>query len=270
MKETMLKVKFIFDFGSPNAYLCHKVLPAISARTGAEFEYVPVLLGGIFKLTGNQSPATAFAAIKNKPEYDKLELRRFIQRHGITMFTANPHFPVNTLQLMRGAVAAESIGVLVPYVEAIYAGMWERGLKLDDPAVFGSTLIEAGLPTVQLLDLIKTEPIKSELMANTEAAVAAGAFGSPTFLLEARSSSARTACAKSKKRSCARAASLLRHRRHPPDLHRSRKEKHHVGKECQEGLPRDRRWRRGRFRYRKGICAGGFRDGHHTPGSPSG
>lgn len=179
----MQKVKFIFDFGSPNAYLCHQVLPAISARTGAEFEYVPVLLGGIFKLTGNQSPATAFAAIKNKPDYDKLELRRFIQRHGITKFAMNPHFPVNTLQLMRGAVAAQSLGILAPYVDAIYAGMWERGLKLDDPAVFQSTLVEAGLPADALLELIKTDPIKSGLMASTEAAVAAGTFGSPTFFV---------------------------------------------------------------------------------------
>lgn len=179
----MQKVKFIFDFGSPNAYLCHQVLPAISARTGAEFEYVPVLLGGVFKLTGNQSPATAFAAIKNKPDYDKLELRRFIQRHGITKFAMNPHFPVNTLQLMRGAVAAQSLGVLAPYVDAIYTGMWERGLKLDDPAVFRSTLVEAGLPVDPLLELIKTDPIKSGLMANTETAVAAGTFGSPTFFV---------------------------------------------------------------------------------------
>src|SRR4051812_24858712 len=101
----METVKFFFDFGSPNAYLSHKVIPAIESRTGATFEYVPVLLGGIFKMTGNQSPATAFAGIRNKPDYDRLETQRFIARHGLTAFKWNPHFPVNTLQLMRGAVA---------------------------------------------------------------------------------------------------------------------------------------------------------------------
>jgi 2-hydroxychromene-2-carboxylate isomerase len=176
-------VKFYFDFGSPNAYLCHKVIPGIEARCGARFEYVPVLLGGIFKLTGNQSPATAFAGIRNKPDYDRLEMRRFISRHGLTAFKMNPHFPVNTLHLMRGAVSAQSLGVFAPYVEAMYACMWERGLKMDDPAVLRAALLEAGLPADDLLALSQTDPIKATLMANTEAAVAAGVFGSPSFLV---------------------------------------------------------------------------------------
>lgn len=176
-------VKFFFDFGSPNAYLSHKVIPDIEARTGAKFEYVPVLLGGIFKLTGNQSPATAFAGIKNKPAYERLEMRRFIDKHGLTAFTINPHFPVNTLQLMRAAVAAQQLGVFKPYVDAMYACMWERGLKMDDPAVFRQALLDAGLPADELLHLITTDAVKGGLMANTEAAVAAGAFGSPSFLV---------------------------------------------------------------------------------------
>jgi 2-hydroxychromene-2-carboxylate isomerase len=176
-------VKFFFDFGSPNAYLSHKVIPAIEARTGATFEYVPALLGGIFKMTGNQSPATAFAGIRNKPEYERLETQRFIARHGLTAFKSNPHFPVNTLQLMRGAVAAQTAGVFKPYVEAIYACMWERGLKMDDAAVFRAALLEAGLPADHLLELSQTGDVKSGLMANTEAAVAAGAFGSPSFVV---------------------------------------------------------------------------------------
>ncbi len=179
----MNKVKFFFDFGSPNAYLCHKVIPAIEARSGAEFEYVPVLLGGIFKLTGNQSPAMAFGAIRNKPDYDKLEMRRFIAKHGIPAFKSNPHFPVNTLQLMRGAVAAQVAGVFKPYVDVVYACMWERELKMDDPAVFRAALVDAGLPADKLFELSQTDPVKSGLMANTESAVAAGAFGSPTFLV---------------------------------------------------------------------------------------
>jgi 2-hydroxychromene-2-carboxylate isomerase len=179
----MQDIQFYFDFGSPNAYLSHRVIPAIEARSGARFQYVPVLLGGIFKLTGNQSPGTAFAGIKNKPEYERLEMRRFIERHGIAAYKWNPHFPVNTLQLMRGAVAAQAAGVFQPYVEAMYACMWERGLKMDDPAVFRQALVDAGLPAEQLLQLLTTDAVKAGLMANTEAAVAAGAFGSPSFLV---------------------------------------------------------------------------------------
>ena len=132
----MQDIQFYFDFGSPNAYLCHRVIPAIEARTGARFNYVPVLLGGIFKLTGNQSPAQAFAGIKNKPEYQRLEMRRFIDKHGLSAFRSNPNFPVNTLQLMRGAVAAQTLGVFEAYVDAMFACMWERGLKMDDATVF--------------------------------------------------------------------------------------------------------------------------------------
>jgi 2-hydroxychromene-2-carboxylate isomerase len=179
----MQPIQFYFDFGSPNAYLCHQVIPAIEARSGATFNYVPVLLGGIFKLTGNQSPATAFAGIKNKPAYERLEMRRFIARHGLSAFRMNPHFPVNTLQLMRAAVAAQAIGVFKPYVDAMYACMWERELKMDDPAVFRQALVDADLPADQLLQLITTDAVKGALVANTEGAVAAGAFGSPSFLV---------------------------------------------------------------------------------------
>src|SRR5262250_2264872 len=103
-----VNVEFLFDFGSPNAYLSHLVIPQIERRTGVAFVYVPVLLGGVFKLTNNRSPAESLAGIKNKPEYERLEITRFIQRHGITRYRPNPFFPVNTLTLMRGAVAARS------------------------------------------------------------------------------------------------------------------------------------------------------------------
>jgi 2-hydroxychromene-2-carboxylate isomerase len=179
----MKPIQFYFDFGSPNAYLSHKVIPGIEARSGATFDYVPVLLGGIFKLTGNQSPAAAFAGIKNKPAYERREMHRFIERHGLTAFAMNPHFPVNTLQLMRGAVAAQEAGVFAPYVDAMFACMWERGLKMDDTAVFRQALADAGLPTDRLLELITTDAVKARLMANTEGAVAAGAFGSPSFVV---------------------------------------------------------------------------------------
>jgi len=106
----MADVEFHFDFGSPNAYLSHLILPEIESRTGVDFEYVPILLGGVFKLTHNRSPAESLAGILNKPEYERLEMQRFIRRHGITRFKPNPFFPVNTLALMRSAIAAESLG----------------------------------------------------------------------------------------------------------------------------------------------------------------
>src|SRR4029077_14208888 len=103
---TMAQVEFHFDFCSPNAYLAHLVIPEVERRTGAKFDYVPVLLGGVFKLTNNRSPAESLAGIKNKPEYERLETERFIRRHAITAYRRNPFFPVNTLAIMRGAIAA--------------------------------------------------------------------------------------------------------------------------------------------------------------------
>lgn len=174
-------VDFIFDFGSPNAYLCHQVLPAIAQRTGATFRYVPCLLGGIFKATGNRAPMVAFAGIKGKMDYEMLETRRFIARHGIDRFQFNPHFPVNTLLLMRGAVAAGMDGDLARYVEAGLVAMWEKGLKMDDPEVFVAAMTEAGLDGAALLERSQDPAVKARLAGNTEAAVARGTFGIPTF-----------------------------------------------------------------------------------------
>ena len=179
----MAEASFYFDFGSPNAYLSHRVIPAVEQRAGARFNYIPILLGGIFKLTNNRSPAAAFAGIKNKLEYEALETRRFIQRHQLSAFRGNPFFPVNTLQLMRGAVAAKQAGVFDAYVETMFAAMWERGLKMDDPEVIRAVLQEAGLPADALLELIGADAVKQELMRNTELAVSKGAFGSPTFFV---------------------------------------------------------------------------------------
>jgi 2-hydroxychromene-2-carboxylate isomerase len=179
----MVTVQFYFDFASPNAYLSHKLIPEIEARTGGTFEYVPVLLGGIFKATGNQAPFTAFAGIKGKLEYDALEMRRFVARHGLSTFQFNPHFPLNTLQIMRGAVAAGMAGVFDEYVDSVCADVWERGLKMDDPAVIRAAWADAGLPAEELFRLMTTDEVKSRLIANTEAAVSSGAFGIPTFLV---------------------------------------------------------------------------------------
>ncbi len=131
----MPKVEFHFDFGSPNAYLAHLVIPEIERRTGVKFEYVPVLLGGVYKLTGNRSPGESLAGIKNKPDYERLETARFIKRHGITRYRPNPFFPVNTLTIMRGAIAAQRLGVFERYVDEIYRHMWSEPKKLDDPGV---------------------------------------------------------------------------------------------------------------------------------------
>lgn len=176
-------LKFLFDFGSPNAYLSHKVLPGIESRIAAKFEYVPVLLGGLFKLSNNRSPAEAFADIPNKRAYDALEVRRFVARHGLAKFRANPHFPVNTLKIMRGAVAAQDLGCFMPYVEAVFAAMWEQALNMDDPATIAAVLKAAGLDAQALFDQSQDPAVKARLLANTQAACDAGAFGSPSFLV---------------------------------------------------------------------------------------
>jgi 2-hydroxychromene-2-carboxylate isomerase len=180
----MTEVTFYYDFGSPNAYLAHRVIPGIAARTGATFRYIPVLLGGLFKLTGNRAPMVAFAEIPAKTTYIRREIARFVQRHGIAAFAMNPHFPVNTLMLMRGAVAAQRLGVEAAYFEAMMRGMWEQGLKLDDPAVLGEALTAAGLPTRELFELAQDQSVKDELAANTQAAADAGAFGIPSFVVD--------------------------------------------------------------------------------------
>lgn len=178
-----VKVEFLFDFGSPNAYLCHPLIPAIEARTGVRFEYVPILLGGLFKLANNRSPAEAFAAIPNKRAYERLEMQRFIARHGLTRFKFNPHFPVNTLKIMRGACAAQKIGCLAQYVDVVYPAMWEDGKNMDDPAVIAATLTEGGLDTEKILALSQDPEVKNVLLQNTQSAHDRGAFGSPSFFV---------------------------------------------------------------------------------------
>jgi 2-hydroxychromene-2-carboxylate isomerase len=178
----MAKVEFLFDFGSPNAFLSHRVIPEIEKRTGARFAYVPVLLGGIFKATGNQSPMQAFGHIKNKLAYENLETQRFIRRHNIGDFKFNPFFPVNTLNLMRMAVAAQNEGVLPRYMDAVFHHMWIAPKKMDDPGVVAAALTEFGLDP-GLLERAQAPEVKAKLIANTESAVARGAFGIPTFFV---------------------------------------------------------------------------------------
>jgi 2-hydroxychromene-2-carboxylate isomerase len=178
-----IRVEFMFDFGSPNAYLAEKAIPEIERRTGVTFEYVPVLLGGIYKLTNNRSPAESLAGIKNKPEFTELETQRFIRRHNVTTFHKNPFFPVNTLQLMRGAVAAQFEGVFEPYFRAAYHHMWEAPKKMDDPQVAREALISSNIDFDRLFARSQQPDVKNRLLELTQDAVNRGAFGSPTFFV---------------------------------------------------------------------------------------
>jgi 2-hydroxychromene-2-carboxylate isomerase len=175
--------EFLFDFGSPNAYLSHEAIPAIEKRTGAKFEYVPVLLGGIFKSTNNKSPAETLAGVKNKPEFMKLETERFIKRFQVQPYVWNPFFPVNTLNLMRAAIAAQFEGVFEKYVEAAFHHMWREPKKMDDPEVAVKALTSSGLDGAKLLARAQEADVKARLIQNTRAAVDRGAFGSPTFFV---------------------------------------------------------------------------------------
>ncbi|MEI7446634.1 MAG: 2-hydroxychromene-2-carboxylate isomerase [Burkholderiales bacterium] len=176
-------VQFLFDFGSPNAYLSHKVLPDLEARTGATVEYVPILLGGLFKLANNRSPMEAFKDIPTKRAYDRHDMARFVARHGLDRFRMNPHFPVNTLKIMRGAVAARRLGVFERYVDAMFAAMWEDGRNMDDVPTIVATLTDAGLDAAALLEASQLPEVKEALLRSTEQAYARGAFGSPTFFV---------------------------------------------------------------------------------------
>jgi 2-hydroxychromene-2-carboxylate isomerase len=178
-----LKVEFQFDFGSPNAYLAEKAIPAIEKRTGVKFEYVPVLLGGIYKATNNMSPFDALRGIKNKPEYQALETQRFIRRHNITTFKSNPFFPVNTLMLMRGAVAAKFENVFEPYFHAAYHHMWEEPKKMDDVETLRSAFSSSGIDIDKLFARAQQDDVKKKLIDLTTDAVNRGAFGSPTFFV---------------------------------------------------------------------------------------
>lgn len=177
------KVEFLFDFGSPNAYLADRVIPDIEKRTGVRFDYVPVLLGGIFKLTGNMSPAESLKGIRNKREQMERETERFIRRHKIATYRFNPNFPVNTLMLMRGAVAAQKEGVLDAYVKAGFHHMWEAPKKMDDPKVFRAAFIESGIDIDRLIARSQDADVKGQLLENTQRAVDRGVFGAPSFFV---------------------------------------------------------------------------------------
>ena len=175
--------QFLFDVGSPNAFLSHEAIPAIERRIGVKFDYVPVLLGGIFKATNNRSPAESLAGIKNKPEFHAIETARFLKRYNVQPYVWNPFFPVNTLNLMRAAVAAQVEGVFEAYVEAAFHHMWREPKKMDDPEIALAAFNASGLDAAKLFARAQEAEIKAKLIANTQSAVERGAFGSPTFFV---------------------------------------------------------------------------------------
>jgi len=175
--------QFLFDFGSPNAFLSHEAIPAIEKRTGVKFEYVPILLGGIFKATNNKSPAETLAGVRNKPAFQALETERFVRRFQVRPYVWNPFFPVNTLNLMRAAIAAQLEGVFEKYVDAAFHHMWVEPKKMDDPEVAVKALNASGLDAARLFARAQEPDVKAKLIANTQEAVERGAFGSPTFFV---------------------------------------------------------------------------------------
>jgi 2-hydroxychromene-2-carboxylate isomerase len=174
--------EFLFDFGGPNSYLAHKMLPDLCAQTGAEVVYTPILLGGLFKLTNNQAPLMRYAETPAKRNYEMLEFDRFVKAHSIP-FRMNPHFPINSLHLMRGAVAAQHLGCFMPYVEAVMTAMWETGAHMGDADIVRATLDAADLDSAAILAKADDPDVKAELVANTEKAAERGAFGVPTFFV---------------------------------------------------------------------------------------
>ena len=175
--------EFHYDFGSPNSYFCHRVIPQIEERTGVRFRYVPILLGGVFKATNNRSPMEQFAEVKNKKEYFARETERFLHEHKLDKYVRNPHFPVNTLHIMRGACYAAGKEFEHKYIEIIYQSMWENGLKMDEPATIKTVLTEHGLPADEIISGSQESATKQLLMDSTSYSVERGNFGSPTFFV---------------------------------------------------------------------------------------
>ncbi len=170
-------VDFYFDFGSPTAFLAYKRLKQLEQQYDLNINYVPMLLGGVFKATDNQSPAFIPAKGAYMNQHD---LPRFMKRYDVEL-EFNPFFPINTLQLMRAAIAAQRSGCFAEYVETVYNAMWQKQLNMGDPEIAAQCLTDAGLDAEALLTLNQDPEVKQQLIENTEQAVARGAFGAPTM-----------------------------------------------------------------------------------------
>ncbi len=177
-----MDIEFYYDFGSPNAYLVDAVIHRIAARHGARVVLKPMLLGGVFKATNNQPPMAAFAAVPPKLDYMRAEIARFVQRYEVS-FLFNPHFPVMTVAVMRGAVASLGTDYERDYYDTVMRALWHDGEKMDDPEVISAVLEAAGLPAAEIMAAAQTQEVKDRLREQTEAAVARGVFGAPTLFV---------------------------------------------------------------------------------------
>lgn len=178
-----MQVEFHFDFGSPNAYLCHKVIPQLEKKLDINVKYVPILLGGLFKLTNNMSPMQSLAGIQNKPQYQQITTQRFCRDHDIDNYKMNPHFPINTLPLMRGAIAAEKLGCASEFIELMYHHMWEQPKNMGNPEVLTQVLATSSLDGKAIFEQMTNPEVKKALIDNTQASADKGCFGSPTFFV---------------------------------------------------------------------------------------
>ena len=173
-------VEFYFDVGSPASYLAWTQLPKIVQQARSEVEYRPFLLGGVFQATGNRSPMEVPA----KGQYMQDDLQRYAQRYDVP-FRHNPHFPIKTLMLMRGALGLQmrEPDRMVPYVDAVFRAIWVDAKNMNDPAVVGAVLQQAGFVPEKLLALTAEPAVKDQLKVVTQEAVARGVFGAPTFFV---------------------------------------------------------------------------------------
>ncbi len=172
------QVEFFFDVGSPASYLAWTQISKLAQRHGAEVIYQPMLLGGVFKATGNTSPAT----IPAKGRYTRVDFLRFARRYGVP-FEHNPFFPINTMQLMRGAAAYLGTERFVPYVEAVFQAMWVDGQDMGNPEVVAEVLGRHGFDAAELLQKINDPAVKDRLRQITEQAIERGVFGAPTMFV---------------------------------------------------------------------------------------
>ena len=176
-------VELIFDFVSPNAYLVWQPLKAVAEKYGATIAITPAFLGGMHKLTGNAPPFIRDAEVKGKNEYAMLEMNRFIKKHGLTKFRMNPHFPFNTMTLLRMLVALEPAR-RAEFIELLLPPIWEDGLDVTDAETLGKILQDGGFDAAELLEKTQDPAIKQALIDNTEKAVERGAFGIPTIYID--------------------------------------------------------------------------------------
>ena len=177
-------VDFIFDVASPNTYFAHKLIPDFEKRTGTKFNYIPCLLGGIHKLSNNQPPFIAYADCKNKSDYQMIEVERFVKQHKLSKYKFNSHFPPVTIQVQRGAIAAQELGIFNEYFECVITAMWESDKNISDIDVLQGILKENNFDVASIMNIVTSQECKDKLIANTDNAVSRGAFGAPTFFFE--------------------------------------------------------------------------------------